>query len=364
MAVWLCWIVCACRDLPGPDRFGYTDAGTDAAAPADVATGPTCGDGLCNGLESLPACPTDCATKRSHFGVACTQIGTRLGCESEELCIARAQAAGGPICVADRRTWPQQGTSHPVDAWDERQTAVTDRTTGLTWAKAPLPGQTWGQALLACTSLDVEGANDWRLPTRSELASLLDFDRTAPLSMAPGLTWNDGDACAWTATPLVGAGSAWTVHFLTGKVSTELPSLGCGVRCVRGAPVNPIGLTVAERFVRLPDEQTVLDRATALRWQLDVTPELSWPDAAMNCAGTSVDPSQTAWRLPTVKELLDIVDTRQILPATDPAFGKALPDALWSATRVAPSQERWWVDLSRGGVGDVVGKNRASRCVQ
>jgi len=60
--------------------------------------------------------------------------------------------------------------------------AVLDKETGLTWAaNANLDGtKTWQAAINYCGNLSLGGRKGWRLPTREELASLVDVSQTNP----------------------------------------------------------------------------------------------------------------------------------------------------------------------------------------
>ncbi|HEL7728692.1 TPA: DUF1566 domain-containing protein [Stenotrophomonas maltophilia] len=71
----------------------------------------------------------------------------------------------------------------------------------------------------ACSELRLLGHDDWRLPTRSELAALVDDTRHEPAidsSLFPGVLprWH------WTSTPCAwSSASAWLVSFRNGHVS-------------------------------------------------------------------------------------------------------------------------------------------------
>jgi hypothetical protein len=60
--------------------------------------------------------------------------------------------------------------------------AVLDKETGLVWAKnANLFGiLTWSDAIAACYETTIGGRKGWRIPTMSELTSLLDPTRSSP----------------------------------------------------------------------------------------------------------------------------------------------------------------------------------------
>jgi hypothetical protein len=59
----------------------------------------------------------------------------------------------------------------------------------------------------------------------------------------------------------------------------------------------------------------------------------------------------TDWRVPTVQELLTIVDYKRAYPAIDPLFTLAKDDGYWSATEVVFSMDHaWGVDYTTGRV--------------
>ncbi len=101
--------------------------------------------------------------------------------------------------------------------------AVVDRTTGLMWAVKSIgdedgDSQDHAACTKACAALRLLGYDDWRLPTRAELAALVDDTRTEPAidtNLFPGVkpNWH------WTSTACSGSsGSAWGVHFSLGSV--------------------------------------------------------------------------------------------------------------------------------------------------
>ncbi|MEN5338953.1 DUF1566 domain-containing protein [Stenotrophomonas sp. TWI143] len=102
--------------------------------------------------------------------------------------------------------------------------AVIDHSTGLMWAVKSIgdsDGDPMSQADCdkACSELRLLGHDDWRLPTRNELAALVDDTRHEPAidsSLFPGVLarWH------WTSTPCAwSSASAWGVDFNLGNVS-------------------------------------------------------------------------------------------------------------------------------------------------
>lgn len=76
---------------------------------------------------------------------------------------------------------------------------IRDSSTGLMWQGTPDTSSKldWLGLFSHCEELDYAGYTDWRVPNRNELASLLNYDKTArPYSDFPGI---DGQICSSTA---------------------------------------------------------------------------------------------------------------------------------------------------------------------
>jgi hypothetical protein len=102
---------------------------------------------------------------------------------------------------------------------------------------------------------------------------------------------------------------------------------------------------------------TVYDSRTKLTWQQTVpSTTYAWADAKTYCSGvgTSLNLSGTGWRLPTVKELLSIVDySSSLSPMIDPiVFPSTAAARFWSLSQT-PSDPYypWVVDFSAGKLG-------------
>jgi hypothetical protein len=96
---------------------------------------------------------------------------------------------------------------------------------------------------------------------------------------------------------------------------------------------------------------TVLDTKTRLTWQ-QIAPSqtYTWADATHYCHTLSLNGS--GWRLPTMRELVTLVDIRQIALMID---GTAFPGTpaqwFWAATLALSPSNAWAVDFYSGGTG-------------
>ena len=116
---------------------------------------------------------------------------------------------------------------------------VTDNITGLMWQKEYLINKTWQQALAYCQSLNAEGyggySAGWRLPNKNEIASLVNYEKSAkPYSYFPDMP-DMTDNYFWSSSrqsshlPTL---ATWLVGFDSGSVSIGIVS-NSHVRCVR-----------------------------------------------------------------------------------------------------------------------------------
>ena len=96
----------------------------------------------------------------------------------------------------------EKGVAWPSPRFTAATDTVTDNLTGLMWAKNANAGgqKTWANALTYCNGLTLGGHEDWRLPNRFELESLLDL-----AYFSPALS-NDAGTGQWTS----GGGSSFT----------------------------------------------------------------------------------------------------------------------------------------------------------
>src|SRR5947208_2272718 len=113
---------------------------------------------------------------------------------------------------------------------------VIDRVTGLWWQRA-VDAQMlqWRQAGAACGCLDLAGHRDWRLPSRIELVSIVDFTRHDP-AIDGGAFPDTPTDWFWSSSPVSGSDppAAWYVAFFDGNTHQAELTVSYHLRCVRG----------------------------------------------------------------------------------------------------------------------------------
>ncbi len=273
---------------------------------------------------------------------------------------------------------------------------VADSLTGLTWSVDANPLEypmTWAEALQTVLQLNKEGylgANDWRLPNRRELRSLVSYQVARPAlpsghpfqNVFPGWYWS---STSYASNPA----HAWYVHmdgarmFYGGKDQSFLlwPVRGQGngllARTGQQHCFNDTGETVAcapgqqdgalqlgrpwpqPRFT--PHVLGVLDRLTGLVWRTlaDLTGRpVNWEEALQAVAELNRHEDMGRWYLPNIIELESLIDCSR----AEPALPKVTPfvsvrSGYWSSTTSAYETDWAWVlYLDKGAVG--VGQKR------
>ncbi len=116
---------------------------------------------------------------------------------------------------------------------------VSDLNTGLMWQQADSQnssGRTWDSATSYCDSLALAGFTDWRLPTVTELVSLVNVGSYDP-SIDKVFFPQCRSGYYWSGRSIAdNPGGAWSVYFYNGSVGASKKSGAYYVRCVRGGP--------------------------------------------------------------------------------------------------------------------------------
>ena len=226
--------------------------------------------------------------------------------------------------------------------------AVVDINTGLMWQKEDNDSEygekffyDWYQASgtyheyhnpdrqSVCGALRAEGYQDWRLPTKKELLTVVNYltPSVGPListdffpSARQSLYWTS------TTTALYPTSYAWYVDFYSGNTYWRFMTNEASVRCVRGGQF-PLQALVDN------GNGTVTDNATELTWQqVHDYHAKSWVSALSYCEGLSLG-GNSGWRVPNIKELDSLVDEQRKSYAINLGFFPNTPPTdFWSST--------------------------------
>jgi hypothetical protein len=233
----------------------------------------------------------------------------------------------------------------------------------------------WNSAIDFCNGLDYAGHSDWRLPSRKELMSLVDYGQDSPALPAghpfAGVQNTPG---YWSGTSdAFRTNFAWIVYMHDGYVSRFPPkTLRLYVWPVRGgnaeaaSPVPKTGQTTSyragddgelqtgvawpnPRFTVLSDG-TVKDNLTGLEWVkasgslAGNSTNMDWNSAIDFCNGLDYA-GHSDWRLPSIKELESLVNCgtySSALPAEYP-FSGVQSNGYWSGASHKDGADRAWV---------------------
>lgn len=112
---------------------------------------------------------------------------------------------------------------------------VIDKTTKLEWQRMDdNVTRNWDDAWRYCANLNLDGHNDWRLPSVTELQSIVDYGSANAPDIDPVAFTNTDATFYWTATNSASiSSSAWLVSFQTGSTGEGGKFINAGVRCVR-----------------------------------------------------------------------------------------------------------------------------------
>lgn len=267
--------------------------------------------------------------------------------------------------------WPMpdnwiEAQTHPDYTWTAE--VVTDNKTKLLWQRtvptiykgcANTSGKgacTWHEATRYCMSREVAdqlGAGHWRLPTKIELESLIDETTSRPAIATPAFPPESPQTGFWTSTGYAGSqvsnagvpSRAWVIEFERGKSQDLGTTSERSVRCVSSEPqTGPL-----VRYTVYGDG-TVKDQLTKLTWQQAALERASdRSTAAQTCEQFLLDGG--GWRLPVLKELLTLVDPRQV-DAAYPTFFTGEAEPYWSFSKSVSDSgldsDGWFVDFKDG----------------
>jgi hypothetical protein len=253
--------------------------------------------------------------------------------------------------------WPMPDTSPYSKAkpsYTITEQVIVDNVTKLRW-QAKLPtiypgctanyefvgrlrgvgtGCTWEQAQAYCASPELAeklGGGPWRVPTIIELQTLIDVSR---VNAVDALFDDFPIDSVWTSSPypntiVDGLKMSWQVDFMDGASGPRGRAKGSRVRCVsssndKGGSVQRLEFSVTGIAIR--------DAATRLEWQRRTdSATRNWPEAVQYCRDLALDGG--GWHLPSLKELLTIVDSTRHEPAINlRMFELHLGESFWTSS--------------------------------
>ncbi len=223
-----------------------------------------------------------------------------------------------PFAFAKNYTYTTDGT-------------VTDPSTGLTWMRCAM-GQTWtgstcsgdartysfDEANALTGTVTFAGKNDWRLPNIRELQTLV--DRTVYDPAIDSVAFPNTQHMSYMS--FLSSPSTTRVYFFNGTTYSGAVRSDGAVRLVRGGESFSALLNIARPTSDYVDrgDGTVTHTPTNLTWKRCAEGQ-TWTgstcsgdamiynfDQANALTGTTAFAGQNDWRLPTLDELLSLVD--------------------------------------------------------
>lgn len=330
----------ACGDwtCDGEDATRCNDPGANVCGGCEALVGELgqacgeCGEQVCDGTDALRcddpgrnACG-GCQPLPNAPGESCATVGVWRCVEQDALsCLPRRPVvdSGTRVCStlhSDELACPIAGAEGQdgdfaifPPRYERVADAVIDHVTGLRWQRDHSAAVTFASAAAQCPT-------GYRLPSRLELASLHDYGRHPPV--VPQETFTvDWFGPFWTDTAGTAPDRQWVAEVVLGMVYLAPRTSTAAVRCVSGERLSP-SLTVEGDVVR--------DATSGLMWQRTVDTiagdsrdgdTITWLQMLQTCTDLVLGGFDD-WRLPTLKELLTLVDEGAAPPA--PAIDTSL----------------------------------------
>jgi hypothetical protein len=259
------------------------------------------------------------------------------------------------------------GLPNPASYTDLGNGVVHDNLTCLDWAKSAGASGDFTANQTYCTGLSTAGFSDWRLPTRVEMASIVDFTKSGDalntvFGKQPSGYFRTGSAWYETVLGINGNTGAnarrWIYNMGSGLTSNDyLPASTASALCVRG---NGTGEAVDALAVEPPNHYTigngeVTDNYTGLIWQqVYSASSMAWSAAAGYCSGLGLNGH--TWRVPSLNELASSVNEAKVSPAV---VASAFPNVVscgattwfWANAQDVGSTYSWGINYCDGYTG-------------
>lgn len=122
-----------------------------------------------------------------------------------------------------------------ISTLNAQNTIVKDDKTKLLWEDTEHTKETkvnYSQALTYCSELELGEVKNWRIPTLTELLSIVDYKRYKP-AILKEFSNIDNDTLYWTSTSYVRSDDEfWGVSFKDGSTSNASANYDRYIRCV------------------------------------------------------------------------------------------------------------------------------------
>jgi hypothetical protein len=233
---------------------------------------------------------------------------------------------------------------------DNGNGTVTDNITGLMWQQQD-DGAThnWYQATgtfdgdynsdtkNVCAELTTGGYSDWRLPTKKELITIVDYSKTYPTPSIDAVFLQTQTQPYWTSTEHSQYSAAgWQISFYNGDAAAQWKHVSTSmyIRCVRGDQTS--------QSLSDSGNNTVTDSRTGLMWQQTESGAFTYAAALDHC-NTSTHATYSDWRLPNIKELESLTTDTATEQINKTLFPAAVAAPYWSSTSVTATATDSWV---------------------
>lgn len=270
--------------------------------------------------------------------------------------------AGKPVPCEETgqdAAWPKRRSFSP-ERFQVRGQTVLDTLTGTVWSLNANPAEfplTWQEAREAAAGMAGDkayGYENWQLPSRRLLFSLLSHQYVNPVLPEGHPFANVFTGYYWTSDTVHRfPEQAWHIHLGGGRVARARKDDSALVWPVCPPLASPHG---GDGRFQIRGERLVLDSLTGLIWSRDANPAgktLSWQDAlekadALNresYAGTA------GWRVPNIRELESLVDLASDSPALAPHHPfKNVQEVYWSSSTSLYEPRYAWALYFRDGM--------------
>ena len=218
---------------------------------------------------------------------------------------------------------------------------VTDAYTHYEWLANASGAMDWADAEAYCANYENESGSTavWRLPSPTELLSIVDSSTASP---ALNDIFTTANYSFWATGDAKNSENAWIIDE-NGALTSVAKTNANSVICVRvhdyDAPENRFTATA----------ETVKDNESGLMWQKQAVASRTWAEALNYCGEVSTD-DKFDWRLPNRNELASLINYEKVNGAVSD-FPAIAAKGFWTSTASAnETAKAWTVDFESGAV--------------